>query len=384
MEERLSAAGGELAAVIRDGVATVTLDRPAALNALSLGMLKGLAAWLDAWAHDDRVRIVVFRGAGEKAFCAGGDIRALYEGFKRFGDGPGFQANLEREAKTGSVPGFLEFFEVEYALDHRIHTYPKPIVALADGIVMGGGMGIAQGAALRVVGDRTKMAMPETAIGLFPDVGGSFFLSRLPGRLGVYLGLVGPTIRAADAIYSGLACAYLAPDALKRFGAALEEAAASPNPAAALRTLTPSPEAGMLPGGELEGLRPAIDRHFARASVEDIVDSLAAERDPRHADWAARTREALARRSPTLLKVTLEQLKRGAALSLADCFRMELNLIHGCFAQGDFVEGIRALIVEKDNNPRWNPPALEQVDAAAVERFFAPRWSTAGHPLARL
>ena len=366
MEERLSAAGGEIAAVIRAGVATVTLDRPAALNALSLGMLKGLAGWLDAWAQDDRVRIVVLRGAGGKAFCAGGDIRALYDSFR-----------------SGS-PVHREFFEVEYALDYRIHAYPKPVVALADGIVMGGGMGIAQGAALCVVGDRTRMAMPETAIGLFPDVGGSFFLSRLPWRLGVYLGLAGPTIRAADAIYSGLACAYFAPEAQERFSAALDEAAAARDPAAALRTLTPSPEAGMLPGGDLEPLRDAIERHFAHDSVEAIVASLQAEDDPRHAHWAGRTLEALAKRSPTMLKVTLEQLKRGAALSLADCFRMELNLVHGCFAQGDFIEGIRALIVEKDNNPRWNPPALAQVGRAAVEGFFAPRWSPAEHPLAHL
>lgn len=366
MEERLTAALGELAAGIRAGVATVTLNRPAALNALSLGMLQGLAQWLDDWERDDRVRIVVLRGAGDKAFCAGGDIRALHASHK-----------------SGSTLHH-EFFEVEYALDHRIHTYPKAIVALMDGIVMGGGMGIAQGAALRVVGDRTRMAMPETAIGLFPDVGGSFFLSRLPGKLGAYLGLAGPTIRAADAIYSGLACAYLAPEAMQRFAGSLEEAASARDVAAALRTLTPSPESGMLPGGELETLRPAIDRHFAHDSVEGVVASLKGERDPRYAEWAARTLQALAKRSPTMLKVTLEQLKRGASLSLADCFRMELNLIHGCFEQGDFAEGTRALIVEKDNNPQWNPPSLDKVERAAVERFFKPRWSKAEHPLARL
>ncbi|MGZ5034514.1 MAG: enoyl-CoA hydratase/isomerase family protein [Usitatibacter sp.] len=366
MEERLTVALGELAAGIRAGVATVTLNRPAALNALSFGMLQGLARWLDAWERDDRVRIVVLRGAGDKAFCAGGDVRALH---------------ASHESGTTQ---HHEFFEVEYALDYRIHTYPKPIVALMDGIVMGGGMGIAQGAALRVVGDRTRMAMPETAIGLFPDVGGSFFLSRLPGKLGVYLGLVGPTIRAADAIYCGLACAYLAPEAIERFPASLEEAAAARDVPSALRALTPSPEPGMLPGGELEPLRPAIERHFAHDSVEGIVASLKGEHDPRHSDWAARTLEALDRRSPTMLKVTLEQLKRGAALPLADCFRMELNLVHGCFEQGDFAEGIRALIVEKDNNRRWNPASLGEVGRADVERFFKPRWSKAEHPLARL
>ncbi len=327
MEERLSEAGGEIVASLHCGVATVTLNRPNALNALSFGMLVALRDWLDAWEEDRSVRMVVLRGAGPKAFCAGGDIRALYAHMKSGGN------------------DHHRFFEVEYALDHRIHTYPKTLVALMDGIVMGGGMGISQGARVRIVGDRTKMAMPETGIGLFPDVGGSYFLSRSPGRLGIYLGLAGPTLGAADAIYCGLADVY----------AGIQEA----------------------PAAELEALRPAIDRHFGEPSVEAITASLRAEEDPRYRDWAARTLEAMSRRSPTLLAVTLEQLRRGAQLSLADCFRMELNLIHACFEHGDMAEGIRALIVEKDNQPRWKPPG-------AIEPFFAPRWSPAQHPLASL
>ncbi|HEY4998087.1 MAG TPA: enoyl-CoA hydratase/isomerase family protein, partial [Usitatibacter sp.] len=223
MEEHLSAGGGELLAEVHAGVATVTLDRPAALNALSFEMLKGLRAWLDAWEKDDRVRLVVLRGAGDKAFCAGGDIRALHASFKA-GD-----------------TGHRDFFEVEYALDFRIHEYPKTIVAVMDGVVMGGGMGIGQGAKVRIVGDRTKMAMPETGIGLFPDVGGSWFLSRLPGKLGLYLGLVGPTLRGSDAIYCGLADLYVGPEPL--------------------------------PAPELKALRPAIDEHFGQASVAAIVAS---------------------------------------------------------------------------------------------------------------
>src|SRR6185369_8603338 len=175
MEERLSGGGaavageapaGELLADVRAGVATVTLNRPGALNALSFGMIEELPRLLDAWERDDAVRVLVLRGAGEKAFCAGGDIRMLHDSFR------------------AGTEGHHDFFIREYALDHRIHRYPKPVVALVDGIVMGGGMGISQGAALRVVGDRTRMAMPETTIGLFPDVGGSYFLSRVPGRLG--------------------------------------------------------------------------------------------------------------------------------------------------------------------------------------------------------
>ncbi len=334
MEERLTAAGGELIAHVRGRVATVVLNRPAALNALSMGMLEGLAAWLAAWERDARIGTIVLRGAGEKAFCAGGDIRALHA------------------SHSSGAHGHHAFFEVEYALDYRIHTYPKPIVALMDGIVMGGGMGIAQGAALRIVGPRTRMAMPETAIGLFPDVGGSFFLSRLAGGLGLYLGLVGPTIDAADAIYCGLADLDV--------GAAAQ------------------------PASEIEAVRPAIDLHFTRDSVAAIAASLEGEERPAYRQWAVKTRAALDQRSPTMLAVTFEQLRRGATLPLADCFRMELNLIHGCFEQGDFAEGIRALIVEKDLHPRWRPARLAQVQRSAVEAFFAPRWPAAQHPLAAL
>lgn len=323
----------ELLVELRGTVATVTLNRPKQLNALSFGMLRGLRTHLDAWESDDRVRTIVLRGAGGKAFCAGGDLRTFHEGMRA---GP---------------EGQHEYFAVEYALDYRIHTYPKPIAAVMDGIVMGGGMGLAQGAGLRIVGDRTRMAMPETAIGLFPDVGGSWFLSRVPGELGTYLGLAGPTIGAADAIYCGLADLHVG---------------------------------APLPPPELEALRPAIDRHFAHDSVAAILGSLESEDRPECREWAGRTLQALRERSPTLLVVTLEALRRGAGLSLADCFRMELNLVHGALEHGDFMEGVRAVIVEKDNRPRWRPERLAEVDPEAVRKFFAPRWNAAQHPLATI
>jgi enoyl-CoA hydratase/carnithine racemase len=366
MEERLTAAGGELLADLADGVAAVTLNRPAALNALTMGMIEGLAAWLEAWEADDRVRVVLLKGAGEKAFCAGGDIRALRENHLAGGDHS------------------RRFFIVEYALDHRIHRYPKPVVALMDGIVMGGGMGISQGARLRLAGPRTRLAMPETAIGLFPDVGGSWFLPRCPGRVGAYLGLVGPTLGAADSLHAGLVDASAAPEAIARLPAELSGCALAEDPMAAVDSLrarlardTPVP-------GELARLRPAIDRHFALPTVEAIVASLERETDPAFLPWADKTRALLATRSPTLLKVTLEQLRRGAGIGLAEGFRMEYGLVQACFEQGDFLEGVRALIVDKDNAPRWNPPSLAEVSDAAVAAFFAPRWAPAEHPLARL
>lgn len=365
MEERLTAAGGELLATIRDRVATVTLNRPEALNALTLPMLEALAAWLGAWEDDERVRLVVLRGAGSKAFCAGGDVRALH-------------ANRDRPEAN------RRFMAVEYALDFRIHTYPKPVVAMIDGIVMGGGMGIAQGANVRIVGDGTRMAMPETAIGLFPDVGASWFLSRLPGALGIYIGLAGPTLHAADAIYCGLACAYVGPDAKAPLEESLREAAARADVFDAVRHLAPPSEPGMLPRGDLETHREAIDRHFARPTAAAIAESLRAERDPAHAPWARRALEALSRASPTMLEVAREQLRRGAGLALAECFRMELGMVFHAFEHGDLFEGVRARLVDKDQAPRWQPPTLAEVDRAAVEAFFEPRWSPEDHPLAHL
>ncbi len=335
MEERLSAAGGELLAEVRNSVASVWLNRPEALNALTFGMLEGLTRWLDGWEQDERVRKVVLHGSGPKAFCAGGDVRALYESIKS-------GTSLHRD-----------FFVVEYTLDYRIHNYPKTTAAQMNGIVMGGGMGLAQGTDIRIVGGQTRMAMPETAIGLFPDVGGSYFLSRLPGKLGLYLGLVGKTIDAAEAVYCGLADV-------------------------------------ALPGVAKEGYpalwthRERIDHHFAGDGVPAIIESLRGETDPAGQAWAKETLDALAKRSPTMLCVTFEQLRRARTLSLADCFRMELNLMESSIAHGDMVEGIRALLVDKDNQPRWNPPRLEDVRPADIESFFAPRWSRDQHPLAAL
>ncbi len=374
MEERLIAgvapvpvegAGGDILAEVAEGVATVTLNRPRALNALSLAMLETLDLWLDTWENDPRVRIVVLRGAGGKAFCAGGDLRQLREMFLR---------------RTGEHE---RFFEVEYSVDFRIHAYPKPVVAIMDGIVMGGGMGLAQGAALRIGGPRTAVAMPETRIGFFPDVGATYFLQRAPLTVALYLGLTGETVGAAGALYAGLLDACFTPACIAALPGRLAIAASAADPRAALEDLAVRGAVPQGPGA-LAALRPAIDRHFGQESVAQIVASLSAEDDPRFQPWAAKTLALLATRSPTLLRVAFEQLRRGRGLPLADCFRLELGLIHGCFAQGDFLEGIRALIVDKDNTPRWRPPSLPEVDDAAVEAFFAARWTPATHPLRHL
>jgi len=356
----------EIDVQIRNHVMFVTLNRPAVLNALSLGMVRDLDRTVRASAADPGVRALVLRGAGEKAFCAGGDIRALYESHR------------------GGGESYLEFFIIEYGLDHRLHRYPKPFVAVIDGITMGGGMGLSQGAPLRLAGERTRIAMPEVGIGLIPDVGGSYFLSRLPGALGAYLALTGSEIRASDAVYAGLADFFLPRAAALRLETAMTGIAWSGDWMRdvhdAVRALAAPPPAPP----PLESLRPPIDRHFSQADVPAILASLRSETHPEWQPWAQKTAELLGRRSPTMLKVTLRQLQAGKHMSLADCFRMELGLVRGCFAQGDILEGVRALIIDKDNRPQWRPQRIEEVSESMVDAFFHDSWPGGRHPLADL
>jgi enoyl-CoA hydratase/carnithine racemase len=354
---------------VRNRIAFITLDRPAALNALSLPMILELRKAFRQFASDPGVGAVLIKGAGEKAFCAGGDIRAIYESYQN-------ADSLHRE-----------FFVTEYPLDYLLYSYPKPYIALIDGIVLGGGMGISQGSRMRIVGDRTRMAMPETAIGFFPDVGASYFLSRLAGSLGAYLALTGVQIRAADALYVGLADQYLprsAVDGLESELSALSwpdlgNGAAHAAIEGIIRKLSAD-----LPPAPLAALRPAVDLHFASASVPALLQSLENESRPEFSEWATRTLDLLNTRSPTLLAVTLEQLKRGKSLSLAECFRMELGLVRQCFIQGDFIEGVRAMIIDKDNAPVWRPPVIDDVTDADIEAMFTDPWAGARHPLADL
>jgi enoyl-CoA hydratase/carnithine racemase len=393
---------------IHNHVAFVTLNRPAALNALSFGMVADLRTVLRGFAMDDLVRAVLIQGAGGKAFCAGGDLRALYESVQH----------------SGSL--HHEFFAAEYPLDYLLHTYPKPCVAVMDGITMGGGMGIAQGSRLRVVGERTRIAMPEVGIGLFPDVGGSFFLSRLPGALGYYLALTGMQIRGADALYSRLADVYLTPEAVASLPRRLRELRWSDAPWTVdapwrdgaprtdgatrrvdapwrdgaprgdgaprrvearwtdVRSLLDSLAAQDLAATSLSLVRPAIDTHFSHASVPAILESLDTEIRPEFAGWAATTAKLMRTRSPTMLCVALRQLQRGRTMSLAECLRMELGMVRHCMAQNDFLEGVRALIIDKDNAPKWVPSRLEDVNEASVEAYFQDPWVGGIHPLADL
>jgi enoyl-CoA hydratase/carnithine racemase len=342
----------------------ITLDRPRTLNSLSLEMIRALTDVLLAWRDDPAVDAVVLRSSTGKALCAGGDIRYFHD--------------VGTQPTTGGSASLEDFFTEEYRLNHLIHYYPKLYVALMDGVVMGGGLGISEagpGTGLRVVTDGTKMAMPEVNIGLFPDVGGSYFLARAPGKLGNYLGLTGLTIRAADALYAGLADTFV-PQA--QMAALLQ--LIDTTPGAQLREAIATfaaPFAGAAGPATLQAERDAIDRHFGASTVEGIMASLAS--DP--GVFAQKALAAMQKRSPLLMRVTFELLKRGAGMSLADCLRLERILVRRNFEHGEVLEGIRALVIDKDNAPQWNPPTLAQVTDAMVARFFVSPWPDRAHPL---
>ncbi|WP_440111427.1 enoyl-CoA hydratase/isomerase family protein [Acidovorax sp. BL-A-41-H1] len=356
----------EVLSEVRGQVGFITLNRPRALNALSLGMVRELMGALLAWQHDDKVLAVAIRGSNKEgpfgAFCAGGDIRFLHQA--------GSQGNPQLE----------DFFTEEYALNHLIHNYGKPYIAFMDGIVMGGGMGISQGAALRVVTERTKMAMPETAIGLFPDVGGGYFLSRCPGRTGEWLALTGDTIGAGDAIAVGLADGCLPSDQQ----APLWEALGTQHFASGAAVKEYVATKIIACEANITGARAEIDQYFALPTVGEIVQAL----ESASSDWARATAATLRKRSPLMLHVVLEQIRRAHAMGLADDLRMERDMVRHCFylrpGQSETVEGIRALAVDKDHAPKWNPARIEDVTPDMVAPFFASPWPAHAHPLVSL
>jgi enoyl-CoA hydratase/carnithine racemase/quinol monooxygenase YgiN len=362
-----------LLTTVHGGLGIVTLNRPQALNSLSLPMVRALRAALDAWRSDAAVHAVLICSSNEKAFCAGGDIRFFYEA-----------------ARATSMQGSAlieDFFTEEYALNYVIATYPKPYIALMNGVIMGGGMGIAETGRLRIVTDNTKMAMPEVNIGLFPDVGGTYFLSRAPGELGTYLGLTGETIGPADALYCGMADAYLP---YAQF-AKLQEALRSIDAPSGAKMLEKAHEICamhqkiLLPAESLLArMRNLIDAAFSQHSVSAILQALEQNTSPEHSAVAQHTAATMRKRSPLLMAVTLEALRRAKQMDLASCLRMERNLVRRTFEHGEVTEGVRALVIDKDNAPRWNPPTLQAVTPSMVEHFFAPCWSAPLHPLAYL
>ncbi|NQW08287.1 MAG: enoyl-CoA hydratase/isomerase family protein [Alphaproteobacteria bacterium] len=341
------------------GLATIELDRPKALNALTLDMIRAMHPMLDAWDHDDTVKAVLIKGAGGKAFCAGGDVRAVYRSIVDDLDGKGPSA-LSR----------VFFFE-EYQLNHAIHAFSKPFVALLDGVTMGGGVGVSIHGSHRIATERLMFAMPETGIGLFPDVGGGWFLPRLPGETGLYLALTGARLDAAGVCALGLASHFVPSSRIEGLEAAFattlattESGRAAINDVLDRMSEKPGPD-------PLAPHREMIDRCFARNSVAAILDALSREAEA-GSDFARETRETLLGKCPTSLVISFEQLRRGRALSsLAEALTMEYRMSQACMAGTEFFEGIRAALIDKDHAPRWRPSSLAEVTPELVERHFA-------------
>jgi enoyl-CoA hydratase len=338
----MSAEEAEVLFEVRGRAGLITLNRPKALNALTTAMAQAMRRQLAAWADDPAVERVVIEGAGDRAFCAGGDIRALYDW------------GLAKD------PSFLTFYREEYLLDALTKRYPKPYVAIMDGITMGGGVGVSVHGAHRVATERLTFAMPETGIGLFPDVGGTYFLPRCPGETGMYLGLTGARLKAADALYAGIADAHVGSDRLDDLRAALCSDA-DLDGAIARFSKDPGP-------APLAEHRAEIDRCFAGDSVEAIVAALEAD----GGEWGAKTAQIIATKSPTSLRITYRQIRKGAKLEFEDCMRLEYRMVHGIFAGHDFFEGTRAVVIDKDQNPRWKPASLAEVGESDVAHYFAP------------
>ena len=370
MNELLVLNQGDVLAEVQGQVGLITLNRAKALNALSLDMVRSITQVLSAWQHDPRVQAVAMRGMGKEsafgAFCAGGDIRFFHQ------------------AALAGDPRLEDFFTEEYRLNHLIHHYPKACIVFMDGIVMGGGMGLAQGAKLRIATERTKMAMPETMIGLFPDVGGGYFLSRCQGALGEYLGLTGQMLNGAEAVFAGLADVLCDSSQLNALWSQLP-AVDWTQPFEALKNFT-SPFAQATQTAQ--DIKPVwwssdVNHAFEAADIQSITKSL-------EATGQKQALEALHKRSPLMLAVTLEQIRKARHMNLSDELRMERDMVRRSFhpqhlnrtpSQSDTVEGIRALAVDKDHAPRWSPSHIDEVTPEMVTPFFTSPWPAAAHPL---
>ena len=338
---------------VKDGLGLITLNRPKALNALTHGMILELEKVIPGWEKDPAIKAVVLRGAGDRAFCAGGDIADLYR--------------ESRENPAGTLR--RDFFYDEYIVNRRIYRYAKPWISLIDGIDMGGGVGLSVHGSHSVATEKFLFAMPETTIGLFPDVGGGYFLSRLPGALGVFLALTSHRLKAADALWAGIVDAHVPSARLGELQAALGAADlvgadANREVDAVIARFAADPGLPALPA-----LMRDIDRCFSAESVAVIKAKL--EKEP--GDWANKQLAALMKLSPLSMAITLEQLKRCANRSFEDTMTIEYRMVqHAMRSDHDFFEGVRALLIDKDQKPKWNPPTIEGVTLNMVEAHFKP------------
>ncbi|WP_333607234.1 enoyl-CoA hydratase/isomerase family protein [Arsukibacterium sp.] len=355
-------------------IAIATLNSEKSLNALSLPMVESLLPQMLAWKANPDIAMVMIEGAGDKAFCAGGDIRDLYQAMK---DSPEYYH-----------PYVEEFFTKEYTLDYLIHTFDKPVLVWGNGIVMGGGLGLMAGASHRVVTASSRIAMPEMAIGLYPDVGASWFLNRMPEGCGLFLGLTGASINAADAKFIGLADHFISHDkkaavvtALQHIGWGNTVALNHQKLADALR-LIEQPCRTLLPLSQIRPHQSAISALAKQPSLADVISAInAMQGDDK---WLVKAKESLAYGSPITAHLVFRLLQLGQTKILADSFRLELGLSVQCGQLGEFQEGVRALLIDKDLTPNWRYKTVEQVPAEVIEMLFSSPWPAAAHPLRTL
>ena len=327
---------------VKESLGLITLNRPKALNALTLSMVRKIHPKLKEWENDSSIKYVLIKAQGEKAFCAGGDIRALHDWGK----------NNEDEA--------IGFYREEYTLNQYIKRYPKPYISLVNGIVMGGGVGLSVHGSHRIAGENYSFAMPETGIGLFPDVGGSFFLSRLKYEAGTYLALTGSRIKAADAIFLQTATNFVKSENFSSIINDLSKGERDPGDIITSYSSSPDEES------EFEMISDFSLKNFKGNTIEEIIDNL----KNNNSDFARKILSIIGTKSPTSLKVALRSLKLGRKNSFEDCMKMEFRMVNKVMNDHDFYEGVRALIIDKDNKPSWSPKSIEDVEDGFVDEFF--------------
>ncbi|BAC12773.1 enoyl-CoA hydratase (3-hydroxybutyryl-CoA dehydratase) [Oceanobacillus iheyensis HTE831] len=335
----------------KNGIGTIELNRPKAINSLSQRMIELIHQQLTAWKNDSNIKFILFSGNGPKGFCAGGDIKTLYQA-------------KENESKYQQA---IQFFQLEYETDALIYHYPKPILAILDGVTMGGGVGLTYGASHRIVTERTKWAMPEMNIGFFPDVGASYFFNQAPGKIGYYLALSASVISGSDAIYANAADHYIKTDTLDTFIHEITEKdwTSETNINQTIDSIVQKFTAS--PGqSSLENHHSEIDEYFSHSTLEEIITSL----ESTDSDFANKTKQLLLSKSPISLKVTLEQLRRGKDKSLEACFDMDLILAKNFLKSTDFYEGVRSIVIDKDKKPNYQYKKLDDVKADLVESYF--------------
>ncbi|KAJ2831929.1 3-hydroxyisobutyryl-CoA hydrolase, partial [Coemansia sp. 'formosensis'] len=327
---------------------SLILNRPEALNALTHPMVLAIKKHLQGWQKSDLCNVVILRSNSPRAFCAGGDV-----------------VRVSSDWESGNRAGAMQFFSDEYSVNHLIASYEKPVVALLDGYTMGGGVGLSVHAAFRVATESTVFAMPETKIGFFPDVGATFFLPRMDGQTGVYLGLTGQRLKGRDLVYAGIATHYVPSERLPMLEKRLQEIDVVDYDVVnrAIEEFVAQPEGANLEYSLAE-VREAIDRCFRFNKMENILEALRQEAEAEGvvAEWAARTLEQLAGMSPSSLKITLEQLRKGRTCNIQESFSLELRLAERRLASHDMHEGIQSLLVRKSNDAQWQPPSVEEVD----------------------